>query len=68
MGACATPPNLAIVMEWCAGATLYHELHVKEQAEALTLHECLDIALQTARGMGYGHDWEVRSNIPESAF
>lgn len=55
MGACTIPPHLAIVMEWCAGATLYHELHVKEQADGhgLTLHESVDIALQTARGMGY---------------
>lgn len=29
MGACTRPPELGIVMEWCAGATLYHELHVK---------------------------------------
>jgi serine/threonine protein kinase len=55
MGACTTPPKLAIVMEWCAGATLYNELHTKDndETEGLSLVECMDIALQTARGMGY---------------
>lgn len=28
MGAFTQPPDLGIVMEWCAGSTLYHHLHV----------------------------------------
>eukprot|EP00122_Pirum_gemmata_P015469 Pgem_evm1s14457 len=47
MGACTTPPNFAIVTEWCAGSTLYNAIHVSDRE--LFIEDKIRIAFFTSR-------------------
>ncbi|XP_056588560.1 raf-1 proto-oncogene, serine/threonine kinase a [Triplophysa dalaica] len=48
-----TQDNLAIVMQWCEGSSLYKHLHVQETN--FQMFQLIEIARQTAQGMDYLH-------------
>ncbi|XP_013397833.1 kinase suppressor of Ras 2 [Lingula anatina] len=54
MGACAEPPNFAIVTSVRKGQSLYEKIHNSKDAP-LPLHSKFSIAKQIAQGMGYLH-------------
>lgn len=51
---CILRPYLAIVTQWCDGATLYRHLHV--DLASIDSGEQVSIARQLAQGMGYLHE------------
>ena len=53
MGACLTPPNLAIVTSLCKGYTLYKLLH--HWSEVFSLERLVNVGRQIALAMGYLH-------------
>lgn len=53
MGACMTPPRLAIITSLCKGQTLFTQLHVRK--EKFPMNRIVIIASQIAQGMGYLH-------------
>lgn len=54
---CFTKPSMAIVTEYCAGSTLYRHIHVDETITDNRL--ILEIATQTANGMGFLHSKDI---------
>lgn len=57
MGACHTPPRLAIVMEYMAGGSLYSLLHV--QKHHLRIEDLVSLASDVCRGLQYLHSINI---------
>lgn len=55
MGACMRPPHLAIVTSLCRGKTLHTLLHEPAHKEKFSMNKIIQIATQTANGVGYLH-------------
>ncbi|BFZ18307.1 hypothetical protein BsWGS_21345 [Bradybaena similaris] len=53
MGACMTPPRLAIVTSFCKGQTLYTMIHLNKTI--FKINKAIVIASQIAQGMSYLH-------------
>ncbi|GFR92725.1 kinase suppressor of Ras [Elysia marginata] len=53
MGACMTPPRLAIVTSFCKGQTLYTIIHLNKNA--FKINKAIIVASQIAQGMSYLH-------------
>ncbi|RUS83373.1 hypothetical protein EGW08_008876 [Elysia chlorotica] len=53
MGACMTPPRLAIVTSFCKGQTLYTMIHLNRNA--FKINKAIIVASQIAQGMSYLH-------------
>lgn len=53
MGACMRPPHLAIVTEFCRGATLHTHIHTRQ--DKFNFNRTCLIAEQICLGMGYLH-------------
>ncbi|CAL1528760.1 unnamed protein product [Lymnaea stagnalis] len=53
MGACMTPPRLAIVTSFCKGQTLYTMIHLNKTT--IKINKAITVASQIAQGMSYLH-------------
>lgn len=53
MAACPSPPRLAIVMEFMAGGSLYHLLHI--QKHRLNIESLVSLATDICRGLQFLH-------------
>ena len=54
---CMSKPNLAIVTQWCDGASLYRHLHVVDTV--FNMNKLIEIAKQTAQGVNYLHAKQI---------
>jgi Protein tyrosine and serine/threonine kinase len=59
MAACAHPPNLCIVTEFCHGGTLFNALRRRSWRDHMHHTEFLSVARDAARGMLYLHDSHI---------
>jgi len=57
LGACTKPPNLCIILEYCSRGSLWEVL--RDQNTPLPWYLRCKIALDTARGMNYLHQFPV---------
>lgn len=55
MAACARPPSLCIITEFCHGGSLYSALRLRTWRERLSLNDLIAIARHIARGMRFLH-------------
>ena len=58
LGACTSPPNIFICLEWCERGSLHDLLY--DHTVPLSVATRLGLALQTARGMAYLHTPRLR--------
>jgi serine/threonine protein kinase len=57
LGACQTPPKLAIIMEFVAGGSLYQLIHVDKRPLSVT--ETAQLATDICRGLQYLHSINI---------
>lgn len=55
MAACARPPHLCILTEFCQGGSLFRALRQRSWRERLSLNDMIAIARHIARGMRFLH-------------